>query len=102
MEGANVVLGIQWLETLGVVKTNYKELTMEFELLGRTIKLQGNSQIAESVISGNGLRRLVARREVAYFCQLVGDAPMPNNSVTEEIEEVIDEFSNIFSEPVGM
>lgn len=47
IEGANIVLGIQWLETLGVVKINYKELTMEFDLLGKVINLQGNPQISE-------------------------------------------------------
>lgn len=102
MEGANIVLGIQWLETLGVVKTNYKELTMEFELLGKTIRIQGDSQVTETAISGKGLRRLVARQEVAYFCQLVCDNPLQNTSVTEEIAEVLNEFNDIFSEPVGM
>lgn len=102
MEGANVVLGIQWMETLGEIKTNYKELTMEFKLLGKMIRLQGNPQIAESAISGNGLRRLVTRREVAYFCQLECDIPVPNNSVMEEIEEVVNEFSDLFLESVGM
>lgn len=69
-----------------MVKTNYKELTMKFDLLGKAIKLQRNPQMAESAISGSGLRKLVARHEVAYFCQLVCDAPTPASSITNEID----------------
>lgn len=32
MGGANIVLGIQWMEQLGPVITNHKDLTMEFTL----------------------------------------------------------------------
>lgn len=35
MGGANVVLGVQWLETLGDITINHKNLTMEFTLNGR-------------------------------------------------------------------
>ena len=34
MRGANMVLGVQWLETLEVVCTHYKDLTMEFNCDG--------------------------------------------------------------------
>lgn len=45
MGGANVVLGIQWLEKLGPVTTNHKELIIEFEIGERTIRLQGDPQL---------------------------------------------------------
>jgi hypothetical protein len=32
--GVNVVLGIQWLRTLGTISINYNELFMRFELEG--------------------------------------------------------------------
>lgn len=31
MEGANMVLSIQWLKTLGMIKTNHKEQNLEFD-----------------------------------------------------------------------
>lgn len=31
---SDVILGMQWLDTLGLMKTNWKEQTMEFEVGG--------------------------------------------------------------------
>ena len=40
-----MVLGIQWLATLGSIVWNFAELTMEFSVKGRRQVLQGNSQV---------------------------------------------------------
>ena len=39
--GVDVVMGIQWLRTLGTVSTNYKQLFMRFELEGIQYQLKG-------------------------------------------------------------
>lgn len=70
MKGANIVLGIQWLETLGPVTCNYKQLKMEFQHQGKSICLQGNTL---DQISNGGLKTLMGCEEVAYFCQLRAD-----------------------------
>lgn len=75
MEGENVVLGVQWLETLGVVKTDYKQLTLEFDCGDTVVKLKGNAQIADAELSKQWLRRMVARKEVAYYCHLACNPP---------------------------
>lgn len=76
MEGANIVLGIQWLEKLGAVTCDCKKLSMEFELQGKKIMLQGDlpSQVSTgrrlltSANYGPSLLRMNANRtmEVMY------------------------------------
>lgn len=75
MEGENLVLGVQWLETLGPVMTDYKKLTLQFEDQGSIVKFQGIPRLTKSEISGGGLRRLITRQEVEYFCHLRCEAP---------------------------
>jgi hypothetical protein len=41
MGGADVVLGIQWLQSLGIVDFNFQELFMKFSLEGKEIELRG-------------------------------------------------------------
>lgn len=44
MEGANIFLGKQWLETLGAVVTgNYKYFTMDFNYQDKQIRFQGDT-----------------------------------------------------------
>lgn len=46
MEGANIVLGVQWLETLGTVRMDYKQLMLDFECGDTSVKLQADSVIS--------------------------------------------------------
>ena len=50
--GCEVILGTQWLSTLGVISWNFSLLTMEFLHLGKRVFLKG-LQPASS-ISGEG------------------------------------------------
>lgn len=47
MEGVNVVLGIQWLETLGAVTCNYRKLTMEFQHQGEVCVFTGGHSTSD-------------------------------------------------------
>ena len=43
--GADLVLSVQWLKTLGPVLTDYNDLTMKFLHLGRVVELKGDSNL---------------------------------------------------------
>jgi hypothetical protein len=45
LAGCDIILGIQWLVTLSFILWNYKDLTMEFTLVKKTIILQGLSSL---------------------------------------------------------
>ena len=40
MDGAYVVLGVQWLESLGMVSFNFQQLFMKFSLEGKGFELK--------------------------------------------------------------
>lgn len=40
LESYDLILGIQWLKTLGIITWNFTELTMNFELLGKLYLFQ--------------------------------------------------------------
>jgi hypothetical protein len=51
MGGADVVLRIQWLQSLGTMDFNFQELFMKFSLEGNEIKLRGMTDKPSKVIS---------------------------------------------------
>ena len=48
---ADVILGMQWLETLGRMQVNWKSLTMRFTLEEVAVILQGDPSLCSSLIS---------------------------------------------------
>lgn len=48
---SDLILGIQWLEKLGPVTTNWKSRLMKFQLDGLTVTLQGDPSLSRSRIS---------------------------------------------------
>lgn len=61
MDGANIVLDIQWLAKLGPVMIDHKKLTMEFFVGENWIRLQGDPLLLEVEISKSGLQKLKAK-----------------------------------------
>lgn len=41
LAGCDMVLGVQWLQTLGTIPWNFKKLTMPFTFEGQNISLTG-------------------------------------------------------------
>ena len=41
MGGADVVLGVQWLQSLGTIAFNFQEIFMKFSVEGKEVELKG-------------------------------------------------------------
>ncbi|XP_022879618.1 uncharacterized protein LOC111397108 [Olea europaea var. sylvestris] len=70
IRGADVVLGVQWLEQLGPVVMDYMALTMSFHWEGQQVELKDESLIAHRAIHFNQLRRLLTTDAVMCCYQL--------------------------------
>jgi hypothetical protein len=55
MGGVGVVLGIQWLQSFGIMAFNFQGLFMKFSLEGKEIELRGITGKPGKVISSNGM-----------------------------------------------
>ncbi|XP_071714207.1 uncharacterized protein [Rutidosis leptorrhynchoides] len=64
--GCEMVLGIQWLETLGNITWNFEKLRTAFMYKGKRVELQGLSRVAAKWSNGKNLSKSVARPQ-AHF-----------------------------------
>lgn len=84
----------------GPVTTDHKKLTMQFQKGNQTTVLQVDPHLAESVITKAGLRRLVARKEVAFFFHLrreeVDDGPQTTWAL---LDHLLEDYKDGPSEP---
>ena len=61
MGGADVVLGVQWLKSLGTMTFNFKKLVMKFSWEGKEYELNGITGKPSKVISSNGMTKLLKK-----------------------------------------
>lgn len=79
IHGPQVVLGVQWLQTLGKVTHDYAQLTMEFTLGDRPVLLKGDRQ-GPRLISLTALQSLFVDHHVAECFEVV---PVASAAVTD-------------------
>ena len=54
--GASVVLGVQWLKTLGPIMTDYNTLSMKFFHEGHLVEFQGDTDLVSVLLTPPQLR----------------------------------------------
>jgi hypothetical protein len=74
MGGFDVVLGVQWLQSLGTMALNFQDLFMIFSLDAKEIELRGIHWKPYKVISSNIMRKVLKRGHqgvIANFSHLM-------------------------------
>ncbi|XP_061364978.1 uncharacterized protein LOC133308374 [Gastrolobium bilobum] len=103
LKGADVVLGIQWLSTLGPIVTDYSHLTMSFTHNSSTILLHGDQDPRPSQISNAQLHKMVAQNSVSscFMCLTSQQptqslqTPLPTQSIP--IQQILSQFQDVFN-----
>ncbi|KAJ1704458.1 hypothetical protein LUZ63_004237 [Rhynchospora breviuscula] len=109
LEGSDVVLGVQWLETLGPILTDWSKLHMEFNYKGQQIHLQGEGKPNAKAISSTGLNKLITSKGVgsSYMCFTVL-TPEPDNTlsppytVIPSLQLLLQQFQILFQIPSSL
>ncbi|XP_049932541.1 uncharacterized protein LOC126409878, partial [Nymphaea colorata] len=103
IKGMDLVLGVDWLETLGGIYWDFSKMKMRFER-------EGGDQVTLEGIQPNlepkaAIKALVAQQPALWLISLATDVP-PKGTETEvipkEVQQVLDGFEDVFSEPKGL
>jgi hypothetical protein len=103
ISGAELVLGVQWLKTLGPIITDYNKLTMSFCKEGQQIHLSGVPKVSPEEANIHQLQRLLSTDAIDTFfhLQLLQPEkahPSPSHS-DPRVNELIHKFATIFQTP---
>ena len=61
MGGANVVLRVQWLPSLGMTTFNFQELFLKFCSEGKEVELRGIARKMGKIITSNAMTKLLKK-----------------------------------------
>lgn len=71
--GCDMVLGIQWLSTLGPILWDFQNLSMQFQLQGKPLVLKGESQMKVEQVSPKQLEKTLQHTKqgfIPHLCSL--------------------------------
>ena len=71
MGGADVVLGVQWLQSLGTIAFNFQELIIRFSTEGKEAELRGSAGKPGKIISSNGMTKLLKKEQRGVIANYV-------------------------------
>ncbi|XP_074373638.1 uncharacterized protein LOC141713987 [Apium graveolens] len=98
---SDVILGVQWLEKLGMVMTNWKTQEMIFDMGGQPVKLVGDPSLVRAKVSLKSMMRLL-RKQGNGFCvdyRALNKETVPYKYPIPVIDELLDELygAQVFS-----
>lgn len=110
--GLDVVLGMQWLQTLGPYIHDHKELTMEFSWQGSVVKLAGSREVGAHQSSTSQIHAMIREGDVRDCFSLCATISKQGGDTEDYNEEqsvlpmegttLLTKFQDIFAEPTQL
>ncbi|GAU32095.1 hypothetical protein TSUD_292190 [Trifolium subterraneum] len=106
--GAELVLGVQWLKTLGPIVTDYEHLTMSFSKNGTPVHLFGVPKPSPEEANLYQLQRLVDTNALDTCVRLHLNTVEPVSHLSPTIEtnpqiaQLLTQFSSLFQNPTHL
>eukprot|EP00253_Pinus_taeda_P001460 PITA_01460 len=101
----NIVLGVQWLITLGKVTTDWKALEMEWddEKTRRPERIRGQHTYPPQTVSAHRMEAVFRKGDIEWAVELrASEAGTTGQTMHPEIQSILDWYATLFGEiPLG-
>jgi len=102
ISGANIVLGVEWLKSLGPVLTDYNTLTMQFFHQGRLVELKGDNDANLRLLSSPQFCCLYQRQGDDVCFQITMLQPetttADTTSLPRELQSLLLKYDSLFQQ----
>jgi hypothetical protein len=102
MGSCDIVLGADWLRTLGPILRDFKELTMQFDQEGQQYKFQGITAGSPEIISSHRMEKLLKKGHSGVIAQLHAIQATKTPSVPQDLQSILSKHQVVFSTPQGL
>ena len=97
-----MILGIQWLETLGDTKVNWKLQVLKFKIENSKYKLVGDPSLCCSPVSVKAMRKTMGKGEEVMLVEYYGlqvENPLVKGPLAPQVTTLLNTYAPIFEEP---
>ena len=102
---ADVSLRMKWLELLGGMQVNWKNLTMRFQVGGILVILKGNPNLSTSLVSLKTLWKAIRQQGEEFFIELGCIGVLESKieiEIPSPIQAMLAQFHKVFNVQVGL
>ena len=100
VSACQLVLGVQWLETLGPIEMDYKKLTMTYKIGEKSCIFQGLKHAALEALSDKEFNSF---QGTGFLFQILLSSNVPQPSLlSPNITHLLTEFSKVFELPTSL
>ena len=102
---SNIIMGLQWLESLGVTYTNWKTKVMRFNVGETRVELQGDLGLTKSQVTLTAMAKALKQGGQGVFVELnhMGiEDKLDTIEIPEDMGRVIQQFQEVFKMPKGL
>jgi hypothetical protein len=89
MGGCDIVLGVDWIRTLGPILMDFKALTMQFDQEGHQYKFQGITVGSPEVISSHRMEKLLKKGHSGVIAQLHAIQATETPTVSHDLQALL-------------
>jgi hypothetical protein len=101
--GCDLVLGVEWLRTLGPVLWDFSLMTMQFSSHGITTVLTGLNSTGWSLEEGSHFLKSSPSANKGFLLKLLDDTfELASNIPPDAIQTLLRDFRAVFDEPSGL
>jgi hypothetical protein len=95
----DIVLGVEWLRTLGPILMDFKELTMQFQQEGQRYQFQGITVGSPEIISSHRMEKIIKKGHSGIIVQLHFFQALETPFVHPDLQAIISKHQVVFSTP---
>ncbi|PWA91318.1 Ty3/gypsy retrotransposon protein [Artemisia annua] len=102
----DMILGIKWLQTLGDMTVNWKELRMSFVKDGKNVTIKGDSGLSRTLVSLKSMVRSLQKEKKGFLVEMKQLDETPTMATTTEtlfdIGGLLSDYDDVFNLPSGL
>jgi hypothetical protein len=102
MGGCDIVLGADWLRTLGPILMDFKALTMQFDQEGHQYKFQGIIVGSPEVIISHRMEKMLKKGHSGVIAQIHAIQATETPPVPQDLQALLSKHQMVFSTPQGL
>ncbi|KAH9763048.1 hypothetical protein KPL70_001041 [Citrus sinensis] len=101
LAGLDIVLGIQWLEMLGSMVCNWKQLTMDFHWDNQARRLQGINQTIQAT-SLTSVAKEMRQGQMMFAIYLHNAERSTWADISPNMQQTLKDYADVFKEPTTL